>query len=88
MKAIAAIKRYVLNVLIGVDQLANTLIGGYPDETLSASAYRGELLGRPAAKFFRPLIDAIFRPIEKDHCRQAYESERFRAQSPDAGDGL
>lgn len=32
--------RYFHNVLVSVDQLANTLLAGYPDETLSARSWR------------------------------------------------
>jgi len=32
------LKRYVLNVLIAIDQLGNELIGGDPDETISSRA--------------------------------------------------
>lgn len=70
-----AVKRYLWNVLVAIDQLINTLIGGKPDETLSASAYYGELCGRPLAKFFRPVIDFIFSPLEQEHCKHAYEGE-------------
>ena len=30
------IKQYAFNVLISIDQLANTIIGGDPDETISS----------------------------------------------------
>ena len=30
----------------------------------------------------RPLIDLLFLPIERDHCRKAYESERLGRQLP------
>ena len=33
-------KRQVKQVLIALDQLANTLLAGHADETLSARAYR------------------------------------------------
>lgn len=32
--------RYFHNVLVSVDQLANTLLASYPDETLSARSWR------------------------------------------------
>ena len=69
-------KRYLLNVAIAVDQLLNALRGGSPDETLSAAAWRTEQKGRWLGRIFRPLIDMIFWPIERDHCRTAFESER------------
>ena len=33
-------KQYLWNILIGLDQFANTLIGGDPDETISRRAAR------------------------------------------------
>ena len=56
--------KYILNVLIAIDQLVNALIGGYPDETLSASAWLGEQQGKFFPCIFRPLIDFLFLPIE------------------------
>jgi len=78
-------KRYLLNVLIAIDQLVNALIGGYPDETLSASAYIGEQEGRLLPRFFRPVIDGLFRILgETDHCRNAANAERRGVQLPES----
>lgn len=74
--------KYILNVLIAIDQLINTLIGGYPDETLSASAWIGEQQGKILPKIFRPIIDFIFLIFEKDHCYKAAMSEKYRTQAP------
>lgn len=74
--------RYILNILIAIDQFFNTLIGGYPDETISASCWIGEQQGKILPCFFRPIIDFIFRPFGTDHCRLAYESEVNRLQLP------
>lgn len=30
------VKKYLYNILIGVDQLCNTILGGDPDETMSS----------------------------------------------------
>lgn len=38
-------KRYALNIAIGLDQLANAVLAGHPDETLSSRAYRMRLKG-------------------------------------------
>ena len=73
---------WLLSVLIALDQLVNAIIGGYPDETLSASAWKGEQDGKLLAKFFRPIIDAIFSIVEKDHCYNAYLSEIKGSQRP------
>lgn len=65
-------------VLIAIDQLLNTLFGGWADETLSARAYRMRLAGktRPAQ-----IINAIFF-WQEDHCADAFQSEVQRKQLP------
>jgi hypothetical protein len=67
-------KWHLLQVLIALDQLANTLLGGWADETLSSHAHRRH---PQLAK----LIDALFW-FDSDHCRQSFESERLRLQAP------
>ena len=68
---------WLRNVLIAADQLVNAMLGGHPDETLSARAYRKELTSRRWA-VARKVIDALFRPLERDH-RKAREAPPFRA---------
>ena len=78
-------KQRLLNVLIALDQLAYVLLtlgAGYPDETLSAAAWRTEQSGKLGGRIFRPVIDLLFCPLEREHCRKAYESERHGAQLP------
>ena len=71
-------KSYILNVLIAIDQLVNSLIGGHCDETLSSAAYRAEKQGRFWG-FWRPVIDFIFQPLQSNHCFNAYLAEKFGA---------
>lgn len=59
--------------LIAVDQLANTMIGGMADETLSARAYRTN-------SFMQHVINALF--FDRNHCRDSYFSELNRKQLP------
>ena len=66
-------------ILVAVDQLANTFLGGMADETLSARAWRNHLKGRRSWPY--KLIDTLFF-WQKDHCRTAYESEVERKQLP------
>lgn len=75
-------KQYLLNVAIAIDQTLNALRGGSPDETLSAAAWRTEQEGRILGRIFRPLIDLLARPWERDHCRTAFESERDGSHLP------
>ena len=79
-------RQRILNLLIALDQLAwvvVTLGKGKPDETISAAAWRMEQEGKLVGRILRPLIDALFRPLERDHCRKSFESERRGAHLPD-----
>lgn len=83
-------KRRLLHLLIAIDQLAwvvLTLGNGSPDETISAAAWRMEQQGKIAGRVLRPLVDLLFLPIEKDHCRKAWLSEVHRSQLPSAYKG-
>ena len=80
-------RKRLLHVLIALDQLAWVLLTlgkGHPDETISAAAWRMEQQGKPAGRILRPLIDVLFRPLERDHCRLAYESETAGRHLPHA----
>lgn len=74
---------YVMNVLIAIDQVFCTLVGGYPDETLSSYAYRLRLKGKFFG-FFADVIDwgALKLFKQTNHCLKAYLSERERLQLP------
>lgn len=69
---------YVMKVLIAVDQLANAVRGGHPDETLSAAAHRQHMDGRSG---WRNLINALFW-WQEDHCRDAHINEMARKHLP------
>ncbi len=74
----------VRQVLVAVDQLANTLIGGWADETLSARAYRMRNRSKVWA-FMRKAIDVLFF-LDADHCRGAWMDEKVRTQiAPEYG---
>ena len=66
-------------VLIALDQLANAILAGHADETLSARAYR---LSRDRGRHWpRRVIDALFF-WEPGHCEKSYQSERLRRHLP------
>lgn len=75
-------KRYFFAVLIAIDQLANALLAGAPDETLSSRAHRMREKGQPVWGWTARAIDAMFYVFERDHCRKAWESEVSRRQLP------
>ena len=71
--------------MIALNQAAYVIVAlgnGHPDETLSAAAYRTERKNRLLGIAFRPVIDLIFLPLERDHCRKAYEAEKRGSQLP------
>lgn len=68
-----------LNILVGVDQLLNTFLGGWPDETVSARAWRQQ--HKPRWNKARKVIDVLFF-WQEYHCYKAYMSEVKRRQSP------
>lgn len=73
--------KFLLQLLISIDQLLNVLLGGWADETLSSRAYRAWYDKKPFGLVFKPLIDTIFF-FQKDHCFNAYMSERLDRQQP------
>jgi hypothetical protein len=65
---------YLKEVLIAFDQLVNSLLNGWADETLSSRAWRTKSI-------FYPIIDIMFF-FDPNHCQTSYESEKLRLQSP------
>ena len=61
-------------IAIAIDQLANTLLGGMADETLSARAHR-------TGSVLEPVIDTLFF-WQTGHCFESYISEKERKQLP------
>lgn len=77
----ALVQRYLLNILIAVDQLASALLGGDPDETISSrlgKAQRGDY-GVTQSYLWLPLVwvvDLIFWPVDGwSHCRRRIEED-------------
>lgn len=65
-------KQYFINLLIGLDQFVNVLIGGAPDETISTRMWRHR--EHRFAGYAVRFIDWIFSWIEHDHCRKSFEN--------------
>jgi hypothetical protein len=78
---------YLFNILIALSQLGNTILGGYPDESMSARAWRTGSAGKWPGVATRPLIDVLFFVVtfgrDRQHCQDAYDSERLRRQFPE-----
>lgn len=76
-----AVRRYLLNILVALDQLLSALIGGDPDETISSrlgKAARGDY-GRLQVVLWTPvtgLVDLVFLAFDgPGHCRRSIEEE-------------
>lgn len=65
--------KYQHKVGLALDQLLNAMLGGYPDESLSARAFRWHRDGKRSYPY--RIINAMFFWM-KDHCRSAYHCEQ------------
>jgi hypothetical protein len=68
-------------VAIAIDQLINTMLGGYADETLSARAHRMRVKKQPYWGWTANVIDKLFF-WQEAHCGGAYLAEMKRSQLP------
>jgi len=65
-KFLKILGKYLLNILISIDQLINTLAGGDPDETISSR------LG----KFYKnSFLVKILNWIDSNHCKDSIEED-------------
>lgn len=70
-------KLYFINLLIALDQLANVILRGDPDETLSSRAHRMRSKGQHIWGWTASVIDALFF-FDDNHCERAWLSETKR----------
>lgn len=80
-------KQWFLQLGVAFDQFVNVVItpgseGAWADETLSSRAYRMHKKGKLWGRFWMPVIDWLFRPFGKEHCKHSYLAEGKRLQSP------
>lgn len=74
MNYLSALKGYLWNLLVSIDQFGNTVLGGDPDETLSSRMGKYVAKGRGVIPcVICKLLDVVFR--EKDHCINNIESD-------------
>lgn len=70
MKRDCKICKYIFNILVAIDQLANTLLGGDPDETISSRA--GKLQHRV---WWASLLCKILNKLDYKHCQNSKEGD-------------
>lgn len=61
--------RYFWNLLIAIDQLANTLLAGDPDETISSRAAKAARKGERWGCVLCRLLDVF----DNNHCEKSIE---------------
>ena len=64
------IRRWIINVLLGIDQLANTIAGGDPDETISSRAGKKE-----GHHWLATALCWMLDKVDNNHCRDAIEHD-------------
>ncbi len=60
------LKQYLLNIILALDRVANAIIGGAPDETISSHA--GKLLGKKA---WANRLCRFLSLFDKRHCEES-----------------
>lgn len=72
--------QYIKNVLIWLDQGVNVIVfRGYPDQTLSARAWRHAKNGERI--WLQKLIDSLLF-FDPNHCEESYKSQELKRQLP------
>ena len=68
-------KSWTVRVLVSIDQLANTLLNGKPDETISSRVGKNAIAGKRWALIAEKFINALFKFLigEENHCRSHIE---------------
>lgn len=67
--------RWLKRVMLGVDQLGNTVANGHPDETISSRVGRNAAQGQRGAIAMEGVIDCVFAVLagQRHHCQNSVE---------------
>ena len=68
---------YLWNILVSLDQLVNTILGGYPDETISSRAAKAKLKGKAWGCILCKWLDGL----DPGHCDKNIELDEGEAVS-------
>lgn len=73
------LRKYGFNMLLSVDQNANVVLMGFPDETISSRVGRAVASGRPKwyIRIFAPILNLAFKVIagDKNHAIESIEHD-------------
>lgn len=76
MIAWSRVRKWLWNIGIALDQLANAVLGGDPDETISSRAAKSAREGRLWGCIFCRLIDRF----DPNHCEKTIEPDEGKNQ--------
>lgn len=62
--------KYFFNILVSLDQLGNTLIGGDPDETISSRA--GKTMENSILSYW---LCRVLHVLDPNHCKKSIEPD-------------
>lgn len=72
------LKKYFWNVLIGVDQLCNAILGGDPDETMSSRL--GKIMIKHPDNKLAQAVCWFLSKIDPNHCKKSIEEDEGKDQ--------
>lgn len=75
------LSKYAYNSLYGIDQAANTVLAGHPEETISSRLGRARIQGYRFwwVRFLRFVVDVLSYPLDgPDHCVRAAKHEGLK----------
>ena len=70
MKKECKICKYFWNLLISIDQLTNTVLGGDPDETISSRSGK-----KQDDQLWAKYLCKVLNYIDTNHCKKSIESD-------------
>lgn len=77
--------RHLYSVLLGLSRLLNACLAGDPDDSLSGRAGKGREAGSWFWTAVAGCIDALWWPIQRDHCARSIERDEGEAAAVVAG---
>lgn len=75
--ALTLLKVYAFNLFVGIDCLANAVIGGDPAETISSRLGKGKRARKPVHTFLSRGVDLLFEILfqQKNHCEWSIQHD-------------
>lgn len=67
-------RSYLFRVLYSIDQLANAMVGGNPDETVSSALGKKQRRGCKLCRF----ICGILNIVDPNHCEKSIEEDESK----------